>query len=120
MGIKTYESLYKSYVLPIINYGSAVWGFDEYSKPQTLQNRLSRFFLGVHRFAPVAATKIEMNWLDTRETRWLEMLRYYNKIVEMNDDRLPKIVYEWDKSLDIKAWSSEVKFIMEKNELRHI
>ena len=114
LGIKTYESLYKSYVLPIMNYGSAVWGFAQYSKPQILQNRLSRFYLGVHRFAPVASTKIEMNWLDTRETRWIEMIRYHNVIVSMEKDRLPRMVYEWDKSLNIQAWTSEIEYIFDK------
>lgn len=114
MGIKTYESLYKSYVLPIMNYGSGVWGFAGYTKPQTLQNRLSRFYLGVHRFAPVSATKIEMNWLDPREGRWIEMLRYYNKIMQMNDDRLPKIIYKWDKSLNMETWAYEIEHIIKK------
>ena len=111
MGIKTYESLYKSYVLPIMNYGSAVWGFADYAKPQTLQNRLSRFYLGVHRFAPVAATKIEMNWLDPRKLRWIEMLRYYNRLVKMDGDRLPRYIYDWDKSLNREAWASEIEYI---------
>ena len=97
-----------------MNYGSAVWGFAQYSKPQILQNRLSRFYLGVHRFAPVASTKIEMNWLDTRETRWIEMIRYHNVIVSMEKDRLPRMVYEWDKSLNIQAWTSEIEYIFDK------
>ena len=114
MGIKTYESLYKSYVLPIMNYGSGVWGFGDYSKPQILQNKISRFYLGVHRFAPVSATKIEMNWLDVRSLRWIEMIRYYNRLVKMDNDRLPKIIYDWDKSLNIEAWSCEIKYIIGK------
>lgn len=47
MGIQTYETLYKSYVLPMLNYACGVWGFDNYTKPQILLNRISRFFLGV-------------------------------------------------------------------------
>ena len=46
MGIKSYETLYKSYVDPIINYASGVWGFDYFNPPQVLQNRVMRFFLG--------------------------------------------------------------------------
>ena len=32
----------------------------------------------------------------------------------MDEDRLPKIVYEWDKSLNIEAWSSEIEHIFKK------
>ena len=98
MGIKTYETLYNSYVMLIMNYSSGVWGYDNYTKPQVLQNRLFRFCLGVNRFAPVAATKIDMDWLDCRDARWLEMLRLFNRINIMPDDRLPKIIYKWDRN----------------------
>ena len=70
MGIKSYETLYESYVDPIINYASVVWGFDYFNPPQVLQNRIMRFFLDIHKFAPNAATKIEMDCLGCREKRW--------------------------------------------------
>ena len=57
IGIKTYETLYESYADPIINYASGVWEFHHYNAPRVLQNRIMRFHLGVHKFAPVAATK---------------------------------------------------------------
>ena len=53
MGYCTYTNLCDSYVLPVANYGAAVWGFADYPAPQVLQNRMHRFFLGVHRFAPL-------------------------------------------------------------------
>ena len=40
MGIKSYQSLYESYVLSILNFSSAVWGFSEQSAPQVLSNRI--------------------------------------------------------------------------------
>ena len=67
MGIKSYETLYDSYVDPIINYASGVWGFDYFNPPQVLQNRIMRFFLGIHKFAPNAATKIEMDGWDVEK-----------------------------------------------------
>ena len=38
MGIRTYETLYNSFVVPIMNYGAGVWGFEEFNDPQVLQN----------------------------------------------------------------------------------
>ena len=37
MGINSYETLYSTYIVPIMNYAARVWGFAEYDKPQTLQ-----------------------------------------------------------------------------------
>ena len=70
-----------------------------------------RFFLGVHRFAPLPATKIELDWLECRESRWLNILRLFNRINKMDDNRLPKMIFKWDKSLNLDTWSSEVNHI---------
>ena len=105
MGIKSDETLYEPYVDPIINYASGVWGFDYFNPPQVLQNRVMRFFLGIHNFAPNAATKIEMDWLGCREKRWLNMIRLYNRINVMPFSRLLKIIYDWDVNSDASYWS---------------
>ena len=44
MGIRTYETLYESYVLSIAIYCSGVWGFADETAAQVLQNRIQRFF----------------------------------------------------------------------------
>ena len=70
---RSYETLYESYVNPILSYASAIWGFAEHNDPQILQNRIQRYFLGVHTFAPVSATHLEFNWPETKYKRWTEM-----------------------------------------------
>ena len=70
-----------------------------------------RFYLGVHKFAPVATIKLEMDWLDCKYTRWLNMIRLFNRISAMDDTRLPKIVYKWDVSLGLQTWASEINQI---------
>ena len=50
MGIKTYNTLFENYVLPIMNYAAGVWGFKDYADPQTLLNRIACYCLGVHKF----------------------------------------------------------------------
>ncbi len=113
MGIRTYETLYTSYVAPIMSYGAGVWGFAEHTDPQVLQNRIIRYFLGVHKFAPLPAIYLEMDWMNTRFVRWLEIIRYRNRLAAMNEDRLPRIVYDWDRSLDTEAWAKSADFILE-------
>jgi hypothetical protein len=71
-----------------------------------------RFYLGVHKFAPVAATRLEFDWLDCRDQRWLSMLRLMNRISTMEDYKLPKIILEWDKSMGVQSWFTEVQYIV--------
>ena len=39
------------------------------------------------------------------------MLRLFNRINKMDEDRLPSIVFKWDTSLGLECWSSEIKHI---------
>ena len=54
-GIKTFEKLYNSCVVPILDYQSSGWGYKDYNDIDAVQNRTIRYFLGVHRFAPKVA-----------------------------------------------------------------
>ena len=116
MGSKTYETLFKTYVAPVMNYGSAVWGFGEHSDPQVLQNRIARFYLGVLRFTAVPVTSLEMDWLDAKFLRWVEIIRYRNRLCNMsrlNRDRLPVIIHNWDVSLNTDAWAKSANHILQ-------
>ena len=112
LGIRSYETLYESYIIPILNYGAGVWGFSEQAQPQVLQNRMKRYFMGVNKFAPNSALSLEFGWLDMKFRRWLEMIRYWNRLCEMSNDRWPKIVTKWDMSLKASGWTDQVSQIL--------
>ena len=107
MGYETYSTLCDSYVLPVANYAAGVWGFNAYPAPQVLQNRMERFFLGMHRFTPLPATWSEMDWLSMRKLRWLEIIRLYNRISVMEQSRLPRKVLDWDIKCRNKGWIND-------------
>ena len=43
-GIKTFEKLYNSCVVPILDYQSSVWGYKDYNDIDAVQNRTIRLF----------------------------------------------------------------------------
>ena len=69
--------------------------------------------LSVHKFTAVSAIQLETDWLDIRSLRWLEMLRYKNRLAKMDESRLPVRVYKWMKSLKVDGWVKNVNFILE-------
>ena len=71
MGIESYETLFQTYVIPIMNYAAGVWGFADQNAPQVLQNRIQRYYLGVHKFTSVAATQLVSDWINVRSLRWV-------------------------------------------------
>ncbi len=112
MGYGSFMTLYNTYILPIANYAAAVWGFRDYPAPRVLQNKISHFYLGVHWYAPVPATSIEMDILNIQFTLWLEMVRYHNRLVNQKEHHLPRIIYEWERELKVKSWSYDLSQIV--------
>ena len=113
LGYETFTMLFDNYVLPVAGYAAGVWGFKDYPAPQVLQNKAERFFLGVHRFAPLPAPCIEMDWLPMRSIRWIEMLRLMNRLARMDEGRMAKKILRWDIALGCVGWMRDILDICE-------
>ena len=50
MGICTYKTLYGSYVVLILNYGAAIWGFSDFNDGRVLQNRIIWYYMDIHKW----------------------------------------------------------------------
>ena len=108
----TYSKVYNSGVVPIMDYASGVWGYKKYDRPRQIQNRACRAYLGVHRFASNVMVNGDMGWTIPDVRRKLNMLRLWVRIGKMDDDRLTKKVYQWDRSCKNNNWSRDVKRIL--------
>ncbi len=97
LGYETYTKLFDSLVAPVIDYGSSIWGYKSYDSLDKVQNRATRFFVGVHRYAPILGHVGDMGWGSNR-SRWkLNILRLWNRLVGMDDNRLLKKIFLWDR-----------------------
>ena len=97
LGYETYTKLYESLVVPIIDYGSSIWSFKSYDNLDRVKNRATRFFTGVHRFASILGHIGDMGW-GSNSSRWkLNILRFWNRMVGMDNSRLLKKVFLWDR-----------------------
>jgi hypothetical protein len=95
----TYSKLFDSFVTPILEYGSGVWGIDEFSSINSVFFRAGRFFLGVGKYAPNNATLGDLAW-DTPFVRQMQCVtRLWSRLSKMDNDRIPKIVFDWSKHL---------------------
>ena len=112
LGYNTYKKSFMTGVAPILDYCSGVWGNGKLPKLDTVQNRAIRYFLGTHRFTPNVAINGECGWLPSDIRRKVEMVRLWNRLVTMPDNRLTKKVFLWDKDLSSKNWSSEIKRLL--------
>lgn len=99
IGFDTYEILFHNCVTPIIDYCSGVWGHQISHKIDMVQDRAIRYFLGVHRMTPLLAVRGECGWTTSSVRHKTNMVRLWNRLLAMDDDRITKKVFLWDRSL---------------------
>ena len=120
MGFSTFTSLFEKCVSPVLDYSSEIWGFKKYVKAEQVEQRAMRFFLGVHRFAPILGIQGDMGWIPSN-IRWtISILRYWNRLLKMNENRLTKLVFLWKYNLQNNNWSAEVKRILNRVDMEYI
>jgi len=111
-----FTKLYDSIVWPVIAYGAAVWGHKNFSCITAVQNRAMRFFLGVGRYTPSAATSGEMGWVPCFVRQWKAVANFWARISCTNSTRLNKRISLWAfaKSDRSKNWYFWVKKMLKE------
>ena len=110
-GYKTYTKLFDTGVVPVLNYGSEIWGYGRFEKCDYIMNRAMRFFLGVHKFAPTCGVQGDMGWLSMKYRRYIKILKFWNRLIKMDDSRLTKRVFLFYYDRPGNNWCSDVRNI---------
>ena len=72
--------MFNSGVLPILEYGAGIWGFEKAPDIKGVQNRAMRYFLGVHKYAALAGITVDLGWLRPKYGRYICALRLWINI----------------------------------------
>ena len=95
-----------------MDYCSSIWGYTDNDKLDKIHMKAIRCYLGVNRYAPKAGIEGEIGWTPPKIRRHLNILRLWNKIVSMENTRLPRVIYNFLFISNIdKTWVTEVKSI---------
>ncbi len=112
LGYNTFTTLIDRCVMPILLYGSCTWGTKYYKCCEDIILRACRFYMGVHRLAAIPGIQGDMGWLDCK-SRWkLEIIRQYNRFINMDQSRLNRTVFMYDKLARGHNWNKKVKKIL--------
>ena len=93
MGYRSYKKLYNACITKIADYSSGVWGLGLYPKLNNVHHRALRTYLGVHKYAPIEALTGELAFTPPAIRRKVEMVRLWNRLVKLPENRLPRIVF---------------------------
>ena len=80
-------------VRPILEYGAEIWGEKNWVKAELLQLEMGRMVLGVSRMTTKEVIQGELGLGKTRSRRILLRIKFWNKIINMNKERLVYKVY---------------------------
>ena len=117
---KTFSKLFESGVIPILDYGSVIWGSFSLKTPDIVLNKAARFILGVHRYCPNAMLLGDTGWLRDKYRRQLSLIRFWNRLLNMPIERLTKQIFLWDYEKSYKNWSNDIKKIFSSLDLWNI
>ena len=107
--------LFDKQIVPILLYGSEIWGTTECEVIEKVHKKFLKRVLGVGQNAPDAFIYGETGRCPLFVLYYVRCINYWIHILEMDDDRYPKRCYELLKRLDDMErhnWASEIRMLL--------
>ena len=113
-GYRSFNTLFQSGVISICDYAAGVWGTKRYNKTDQVLYRGARYFLGVHRFAPIDAILGDLGWVTARTRHKTLIMKLWNRLCKIPPDRLTHQVFLWDLRYGTRpgTWAYSAKHIL--------
>ena len=115
VGYNTYCHLFDSFVVPVQDYACEIWWNSNINMCDKITERAMRYYLGVHNLTPVPALYGEMGWLKTKYRHYIHVIRFWNRLVNMDNLRLTKHIFQSDALFSVtgkRNWSYDVNSII--------
>ena len=121
MSYESYSKCVHSCVWPIIEYGSEITGIYKMNNLDKVIDKAARAFLGVHKFCPIVSMYKDLKWVTNECRRKLNILRYWNRLVQMSDTRITKKTFiDMHKQSFRGSWCYYVKNIFRQLDMTDI
>ena len=110
--------LFDKMILPILNYGSEVWGFSTDTKLERVHLQFCKWLLGVRSQTQNNFIYGELGRTNLKVHRYISIIRYWLKIIQCPDVKYIKLVYKMmlnDMHLhpNKSSWASNLKHLLE-------
>ena len=99
-----------------MSYAAGILGYKEQTELQILQKCVNRYYLGVDKFTPNAATKIDMEQMDVNFQRWITIVMFKSRLAKMDCTGLQVRVYQWKSPLKTDSWASDLSAILDMSD----
>ena len=116
--ISVFFHLFDCQVKPMILYASEIWGNNVQYTLEKVHMFAAKKLLGVSTKTPKQLVYGELNRYPIEIDSKVKTLKYWLKLQEMDDSRIPKQAYlrdERELHLNTNSWSKEIKNMLERN-----
>jgi hypothetical protein len=104
-------------ILPIVLYGSEIWGYEQYKSIEKVQINYCKKVLGVPKTTSNEAALGECGRYPLMLHSVIKCIKYWLKLLNMPESRYPKACYQMLCTLDEAGkhtWATSVKQILNK------
>jgi hypothetical protein len=102
LSVKASVNLWQALVKSVIEYGAAIWGAQAWNEAEIIQHEMGRRILRCHGKTTNEAVLGELGWWRMRTSREFIMLKYWIKIILMEESRLVKQVYRHSRKMSVQ------------------
>jgi hypothetical protein len=106
LSIKACINLWESLVQTILEYGAEVWGEGKWEEGEVIQREMGRRILRCSDKTTNEAVVGELGWWTMQTRRDFIKLKYWIRIVLMDDSRLVKRIYQDSKKEYLDRWKN--------------
>ena len=115
--VRAAEKVWKAIVRPIVEYGAEVWGEEGWEEAEKLQREMGKRILGLNESTNNVVVLGELGWWTMKARRDMMRLRYWRKLLNMGQERLPRRAYEWEIRRKERNWSTYTEELLKELDL---
>ena len=113
--------LFEHTIIPILNYASEVWGFDEWAKLETLHLKACKYALGVRSNTTTDAIYAELGRMSLQRYRHISILKFYTRISLLSSERYASKAFSMlvkDTDSGCSNWVSQARDLQTRYEIQ--
>ena len=114
LAVDTFVELFERLIIPILLYGSEIWGYENHRHLQVMCNNVMRKFLRLHKSTSTCMLIGELGMKEVSEYIENRMLNFWFNIATGEESKISTILYKWIKVLHDQntfksVWLDKVK-----------
>ena len=117
--------LFERLVIPILLYGSEIWGYEDPKQVEIMLNKTMRRFMKLHKTTPMCMINGELGLKEISEYIDNRMANFWCNIATGDESKLSSILYRWikthyDNNTYKSTWLGKVKTTLDNIQMPYM